>query len=107
MKFSFINKLELENIIQQDNFPINTVYITPNNKFGLGKFDNNNCFYLEEYDNLEDLEKNLKDLQNKNILLCKDCDFKLNCLAERYFNPNELSKSHCNYKNLMKYIKGK
>ena len=49
-----VNYSIFEGIIKTNNFPINTVYITPNNKFGLGKIDTNGFFYIEE---VEDVEK--------------------------------------------------
>ena len=107
MHFSFINKLELDGVIRNNNFPIKTVYITPNNKFGLGIFDENNNFSIVEYDNINELEKNLKKLQDKHILLCKECKYKVDCLAKRYFNPNYKGKSCSGFKNLIKLSKGK
>lgn len=107
MEFSFLNKLELENIIQTNNFPVKTVYITPENKFALGTFDATNSFYLKEYDDIEELEKYLEKAQSKQILLCKDCEYKMTCLADRYFNPNYLGNSCSGHKNLIKQNKGK
>ena len=106
MQFSFLNKLELEGIIRNNNFPINVVYITPNNKFGLGKIYKDNNFYIEEFKDVDELEKNLKTTQNEQILLCKECKYQVDCLADRYFNPNLITKIHCNgYKDLIKQIK--
>lgn len=100
MNFSFINKLELEHIITNDNFPIKTVYITPNNKFGLCKFDENHNIFIEEYDDCDILEKKLNELQNEQILICKNCKYKINCLADKCFDFNNKS---CNgLKNLIK-----
>jgi hypothetical protein len=108
MQFSFQNKLELEGIIKTDNFPMNTVYITPNNKFGLGKIDERNNFFIEEYETVDELEKNLKSYQSQQILLCKGCKYQSNCLANRYFNPNIITKSLCSgHKDLIKLAKGK
>jgi len=103
MNFSFINKLELENVITNDNFPIKTVYITPNNKFGLCKFDEKHNLFIEEYDDCDILEKKLNELQNEQILICKDCKYKINCLADKCFDFNNKS---CNgLKNLIKTTK--
>lgn len=100
MNFSFINRLELERIITNDNFPIKTVYITLNNKFGLCKFDENHNLFIEEYDNCDVLEKKLNELQNEQILICKNCKYKINCLADKCFDFNNKS---CNgLKNLIK-----
>ena len=103
MKFSFINKLKIEGTIKSPSFPVETVYLTPTGKFGLGKYDENNNFFIEEYENLDELEKNLENQQNKHILLCSECKYKTKCLADRYFNPNQVKKLYCcGYKNLLK-----
>ena len=103
MQFSFQNKLELEGIINNNNFPINTVYITPNSKFGLGKIDDFGYFYIEEFEDINELEKNLKKAQSQQILLCKGCKYQSNCLADRYFNKECLTKTTCSgYKDLIK-----
>lgn len=108
MQFSFLNKLELEGIVKTNNFPMNTVYITPNNKFGLGKINSRGEFYIEEYEDLDELEKNLKEYQNQQILLCDGCKYQLNCLADRYFDPALMTKTTCSgYKSLIKLSKGK
>lgn len=52
MQFNFINTNTKTNIIE-------SIYITPNNKLGLGKLNSNNEFFIEEYDSLDELEKNL------------------------------------------------
>lgn len=108
MQFSFQNKLELEGIIKTNNFPMNTVYITPNNKFGLGKIDKKNNFFIEEYETVSELEKKLEEYQSQQILLCEGCKYQSRCLADRYFNPNILTKTICSgHKNLIKLAKGK
>lgn len=108
MQFSFQNKLELEGIIKTNNFPMNTVYITPNNKFGLGKINKDGNFFIEEYEDVDELEKNLKKYQSQQILLCEGCKYQSNCLADRYFNPDLITKTTCSgYKNLLKLAKGK
>lgn len=106
MNFSFLNKLELDNVVKNDNFPIKTVYITPNNKFGLGVFDKNDVFHIQEFETIDSLEKNLKKLQSEQILVCKDCNFKVNCLANRFFNPNYVGKSCSGFKDLIKSMEG-
>ena len=108
MQFSFQNKLELEGIIKTNNFPIHTVYITPNSKFGLGKINNRGEFYIEEYEDVDELEKKLKEYQNQQILICEGCKYQSDCLADRYFDLNQTDKKFCNgYKNLIKQVKGK
>lgn len=107
MNFSFLNKLEIDKVIDNRNFPINTIYITFNNKFGLGYFDKNNDYFIQEYTTLDELEKYLKLQQSEQILICDKCKLKNSCLADRYFNPNDMKISCSGYKNLIKQNKDK
>lgn len=106
MHFSFINKLELDGVIQNDNFPIKTIYLTPNSKLGLGVFENNK-FSIKEFDDIEALEVFLKNQQSRQILICDDCKYKTKCLADRFFNPDYIGKSCSGFKDLIKTVEGK
>lgn len=101
MKFSFYNKLQLDGVIKNNN--IRTVYITPSGKFGIGIF-NNNQFELIETDSLTELENLLKKQNDESILYCKNCKYKQQCLADRYFNYSYQGESCCGFKNLIKSI---
>lgn len=106
MHFSFINKLELDGVIENNNFPIKTIYITPNNKFGIGVFDETNKFSIEEYDTIEELKKSLSKKQAEQILLCDSCNCHMDCLADKYFNPHYTGKSCSGFKDLINKVKG-
>ena len=55
-----------------------------------------------------ELEKKLEEYQSQQILLCEGCKYQSRCLADRYFNPNILTKTICSgHKNLIKLAKGK
>jgi len=107
MHFSFINKLELEGVINNHNFPVRTIYITPNNKFGVGSFDEESKFSIVEFDDLDSLEKFLKNQQRDQILACEGCNYHMNCLADRFFNPHYVGKSCSGFKDLIKTMEGK
>ena len=106
MNFSFINKLELDGIIENHNFPIKTIYITPNSKFGVGSFDKTNKFSIEEYETIEELKKSLLKKQTDQILLCDGCTHYMNCLADKYFNPYYVGKSCSGFKDLISKVEG-
>lgn len=102
MQFSFINKLELENVIENNNFPIKNVYITPSGKYGIGTFNDKNEFYIEEFDDIDSLEIYFRKIQNEHILVCKECKYKTDCLVDKYFNPHYKGKSCSGFKDLIK-----
>lgn len=84
MKFSFINKLELDGIINKNNYNHVHFYITPNNKTALLKFNNDNEQYFQEFDNLNDLYNEIKNEQLIQDNYCKNCSFKNNCLSDHF-----------------------
>ncbi len=99
MNFSFINKLELDGIINEDYYNTTHFYITPNNKVALLKF-NNNEEYFDEFNSLDDLYEELKNEQIKRGIYCKDCSIKNKCLAE-HFNYDYKGESCSGFKNLI------
>jgi len=99
MKFSFINKLELDGIINEDYYNTTHFYITPNNKVALLQFDNNEE-YFNEFNSLDELYEELKNEQLKRDKYCKNCSIKNKCLAE-HFNYNYKGKSCSGFKNLI------
>lgn len=99
MNFSFINKLELDGIINEDYYNTTHFYITPNNKVALLKFDNNEE-YFQEFDLLDDLYEDLKNEQLMQDNYCKKCSVKNKCLAE-HFNYEYKGESCSGLKNLI------
>lgn len=100
MKFSFINKLQLDGIINEDFYNTSHFYITPNNKIALLKFNENNEEYFEEYDKLDDLYNEVKNEQLKQEEYCATCSIKNKCLAE-HINYNYKGDSCPGFKNLI------
>lgn len=99
MKFAFINKLELDNIKNNNNFNTQDVIITPTNKLALIKFKES-AEYYEEYNSVEELDIQLNILLDNVRNSCKDCKFKSKCLTNHY-NLEELNQNKCNYRNLI------
>ena len=106
MKFAFQNKLQLENILNLDNYNVKTVYLTPNNKLALQNFDNDNNFFLEEFDNVEDLSKKMKEMEKKKDKFCEKCTSKLQCMANSFMNLNYTGLSCSGFKDLINKHKG-
>lgn len=99
MKFSFINKLELDGIINNDYYNTTHFYITPNNKVALLQFENNEE-YFHEFNSLDELYDELKNEQLKRDNYCKNCSIKNKCLAE-HFNYEYKGESCSGMKNLI------
>lgn len=99
MKFSFINKLELDGIINEDYYNTSHFYVTPNNKVALLQFENNEE-YFHEFDSLDELYDELKNEQLRRDNYCKNCSVKNKCLAE-HFNYEYKGVSCSGLKNLI------
>ena len=100
MKFAFQNKLQLDQTLPIDNYNIQTVYITPENKFGYLEFNNNVCC-IKEIDNLLDYIKKLEELEKNYKDFCKKCTSKDMCLANYHLNTNYTGDSCSGLKNLI------
>ena len=103
MRFAFQNKLQLDEILPIDNYNVKNVYITPNNKFALQNFTENDEFELLEFDNVLDLQEKIKEMENLRDKICLNCDSKLRCLANRYLNLNYKNESCSGLIDLIKY----
>ena len=100
MNFAFHNKLQLEGIIQTENYDIESIYFTPHNKLALAAYEND-LFTLKEYDTLDELTTDLNKNIEKQEEYCKACKVKLKCMANYYKNFNITSKSCCGFSDLI------
>lgn len=103
MKFAFQNRLQLDEILNIDNYNVKNIYLTPNNKFAVSSFTKNNEFELLEFDNILDLQKKIEEMENLRDNFCHNCNSKLRCLANRYLNLNYKGESCSGFKNLINY----
>lgn len=103
MKFAFQNKLQLDEILNIDNYNVKNIYLTPNNKFAISNFNENNEFQLLEFDNLLNLQQKIEEMENLRDKICYKCDSKLRCLANRYLNLNYNGESCSGFKDLIHY----
>lgn len=101
MNFAFHNKLQLEGILQSDNYEIQNVYITPNNKYAIESYDNNQLFSLVEIDDITNLTKNLKKQKENQEEYCKACKIKLKCMANYNKCFNNSTDSCCGFSDLI------
>ena len=100
MKFAFINKLEIDNIINNDNYNTVNVLITPNNKYALIEYDKNNKEIYKEYDSIEDLHTAILLYINAINIKCKNCKFKNKCLSN-FYNLNYVGNTCSGFRNLL------
>ena len=100
MNFAFHNKLQLEGIIQTENYDTESIYLTPHNKLALAVYDNN-IFKLKEYNTLDDLAEDLNKNIEKQEEYCDACKIKLKCMANYYKHFNSDSDSCCGFSNLI------
>ena len=104
MKFAFQNKLQLEGILNIDNYNIKTLYMTPNDKFAVQAFENNN-FYLREMDNLDEINNYFIEMEKKRDKICRNCTSKLKCMANYFLNLDYNGPSCSGYKDLLTQYK--
>lgn len=107
MKFSFQNKLQLDNILNIDNYNIKTIYLTPNNKFAIQVFDENANFELQEFENISDLQKKLTEMEKIRDNFCKSCTSKLQCMSNYFMNPFYHKTSCSGFHNLISEFKNR
>ena len=88
MNFAFQNKLQLDGVLDLDNYNTLTIYITPNNKFAIQNYDKKDNFSLLEVENIQELVKKCKEIENFKDKLCEKCTSKLKCMANRFLNLN-------------------
>lgn len=105
MHFDFVNRWHIEDSIDGTNnaFSDDHVYITPNGKFGVLEFDNDDKEYFLELSNYKEY---LKWADKEKISLspiCMKCKYKGRCLTEHYRYVKDLENSCNGYKGLLEY----
>lgn len=107
-QFEFTNeKRIIESLNKEYNaFSNDHVYITPQGKFGVLEFDQDDNEYFLELETFQDYldwadqepEKNVSDI-------CKQCEYYGHCLTEHYRYVKDLNNSCNGYKGLLDYYK--
>lgn len=87
MKFAFINKLELDNVINNYNYSLIRLKINASGNILFAKYDDKDNLYFQEFDDLLDVYKELEIYDQKIKTYCNYCPFKNKCLAT-YINYN-------------------
>lgn len=106
MNFAFQNELQLDGVLLEENYSENKVYILPNNKLAIMSFDEDNRFSFKELKDAYQLNYELGKIDGKRSSLCKDCNYKLWCLANYYLNLDYTGKSCSGMKDLIKLHRG-
>ena len=108
-RFDFVNLRNIQNSIDRkyNAFSDNHVYITPNGKFGVLEFDENDKEYFLEFEKFDsyiewsEIEKN-KVSKNK---FCSKCEYFGNCLTEHYRDIKPSEDSCSGFKGLLNKAK--
>lgn len=103
MNFAFQNKLQLDGILNLNNYNQSIVYVTSDTKIAIQNF-NKNKFSLQAIENVEQINSILSELENIQDNFCKKCTSKIKCMANYYNNYSYKGKSCCGLKNLLKEV---
>jgi hypothetical protein len=104
-RFQFINEDLIKKSIGKDNnaYSDDHLYITPNGKFAVLDFDENDREFFLEFDDLQFYEiwkeKEKKMIANNSH--CSQCSYQGHCLTEHYRNVTSLEYSCNGFKNLL------
>ena len=77
------------------------VYITPNGKFGVLEFDNNDKEYFLELDTFSDVVTWMDNEQSNLSDICNNCEYVGSCLTEHYRYVKDLDNGCSGYKGLL------
>lgn len=102
MKFSFLNKLQIDGILTLNNYNQFILHITPENKFAIQNFNkNNNLDKFLIIKNIEEIKNKLVEMEILQDNFCKNCTSKIKCMANYFKNYTYTGKSCCGLKNLL------
>lgn len=104
-KFDFINKMKMwESFYGHYNaFSDDHIYITPNGKYAVLEFDNNDNEYFLELDTYEQYLEWTEKEKNSLSPICESCKYKGRCLTEHYRYVADLENSCNGYRGLIEY----
>ena len=108
--FDFINKDRIDNSLtrQYNAFSNNHVYITPNGKFAVLDFDENDNELFTELDNFAQYREWAEQENDRYISdICKSCEYYGHCLTEHYRYVKDLDNSCNGHKGLLDYVSSK
>ncbi len=103
-KFDFINEGRIIRSLngEYNAFSDDHIYITPNGRFGVLEFDNEDNEYFKELDEFEDYIKWAASEPFKNVSeICRKCIYYGKCLTEHYRYVTDLKNSCNGYKGLL------
>lgn len=104
--FDFINESHIQRSLQKEYnaFSDDHVYITPNGKYGVLEFDNDDKEYFLELDTWEDYIAWTEKEKADNVSnICRNCKYFGTCLTEHYRYVEDLDNSCNGYKGLLDY----
>lgn len=108
-KFSITNEHSLEDVLDgaKNSFSDDHLYITPNGKYAVLDFDENDNEYFQEYNTLDEYnlwcDKEVKRVSENNF--CSSCSYFGNCLSEHLREVKSLEESCNGFVNLIEWYK--
>lgn len=102
-EFQFINEDKIINSLEKEYnaFSDNHIYITPNGKFGVLEFDEDDKEYFLELNNWNEYIRWTQKEKETISPFCKECPYFGNCLTEHYRYVDNLENSCNGYKGLL------
>lgn len=106
MNFEFINEYRIEESLNKryNAFSSNHIYITPNGKFAVLDFDQNDNELFTELDSFIQYQTWAKEEKHRYISdICRSCEYYGHCLTEHYRYVKDLDHSCNGHKGLLDY----
>jgi sulfatase maturation enzyme AslB (radical SAM superfamily) len=103
-QFEFVNVEELEDVLEgiRNAFSNDHVYITPDAKFGVLEFDQDDNEFFEKYNTFDEYKLWTKQESTSNVSdICKACEYYGKCLTEHYRYVKDLDNGCNGYKGLI------
>lgn len=102
--FEFINEYKIQDSLSKiyNSFSDDHVYVTPNGKFAVLEFDQNDREYFLELDNISEYYQWANKEKQALPLECLSCEFLGNCLTEHYRHV-VTDQGCCGYKGLLEW----
>jgi MoaA/NifB/PqqE/SkfB family radical SAM enzyme len=107
-EFIFVNEAKIKESYERryNAFSDDHIYITPNGKFGVLEFDEDDKEYFLELDSWDEYIEWTKKEKSTISPFCKECPYFGNCLTEHYRYVENLENSCNGYKGLLDWYEG-
>lgn len=104
-RFEFVNETKIDKSFYKEYnaFSDDHIYITPNGKFGVLEFDEEDKEYFLELNNWNEYIEWTEKEKNNISAICRNCNYYGTCLTEHYRYVRDLNNGCNGYKGLLEY----